>query len=189
MSMLEIIAVILGLANILLIVRRSLWNYPFGIAMVTLYFFIFLDAKLYSDALLQVFFLALNLYGWRHWRRAQQSEGVPVRWLGLPALLGWAGAGLAASLLWGLLMQRGTDAAAPYWDASIAIYSVLAQLLMARRYVDNWLGWILVDALAVPLYWSKGLELTAGLYALFLLISCAGLLEWMRARRRKAAPA
>lgn len=189
-SPIEIIAVILGLANIVLIVRRSLWNYPFGIAMVSLYFFIFIEARLYSDALLQIFFLILNIYGWLTWSGARiDGAGVPVRWLGMRGLLIWAGTGLAASLLWGLFMHRQTDASFPYWDASVAMLSVLAQLLMARRYIDNWTFWIIVDCLAIPLYWSKGLHLTAGLYVLFLALSIAGLVEWMRTQRGTAAAA
>lgn len=184
MSPLETIAVVLGLANIVLIVRRSLWNYPFGIAMVSLYFLIFVEARLYSDALLQIFFLVLNIYGWLNWRNAQsEGSGVAVRWLGIRGFLIWAGAGIAASVGWGMLMHKQTDAAAPYWDASVAMLSILAQLLMARRYVDNWIWWIIVDCLAIPLYWSKGLHQTAGLYVVFLLLSLTGLFEWMRARR------
>ena len=190
MSPLEIIAVILGLANIILIVRRSLWNYPFGIAMVSLYFFIFVDAKLYSDALLQIFFLILNIYGWLNWNGARSDEGdVPVRWQGRRLFAIWAGIGLAASLGWGLLMHRYTDASHPYWDASVAMLSVLAQLLLARRFIDNWVWWIIVDCLAIPLYWVKGLHLTAGLYVIFLILSATGLREWTRARRRIAATA
>jgi nicotinamide mononucleotide transporter len=186
-SPLEIIAVSLGLANLMLLVRRSLWNYPFGIAMVSLYFFIFFEAKLYSDALLQIFFLALNIYGWLNWNGARGESGVPVRWLGRRGFLIWAGTGIAASLLWGLLMHSRTDAAAPFWDGSVAMLSILAQLLLARRYIDNWVWWIIVDCLAVPLYWSKGLHLTAGLYLVFLGLSIAGLVQWVRARGALAA--
>lgn len=189
MTITETIAVILGLANIILLVRRSLWNYPFGIAMVSLYGLIFFEQKLYSDALLQLFFLALNIYGWLNWSRTRTDAGVPVRWLGPRAFLLWAGVGIAASLGWGLVMHWQTDAAAPYWDASVAMLSVLAQLLLARRYIDNWIWWIIVDCLAIPLYWTRGLHLTAGLYVVFLALSAAGLVEWMRARRSLAVVA
>ncbi len=185
-TLIETIAVILGLANIILVVRRSLWNYPFGIAMVSLYAVIFFEARLYSDALLQIFFLALNLYGWLNWTRAKDDAGVPVRWLGPRGFLIWGGTGLAASLLWGLLMHRQTDAASPFWDAGVAMLSILAQLLLARRYIDNWVWWIIVDCLAIPLYWTKGLHQTAGLYVIFLVISIAGLVQWMRAREAAA---
>ncbi|WP_336957899.1 nicotinamide riboside transporter PnuC [Sphingobium aquiterrae] len=189
MSPLEAIAVLLGLANIVLLVRRSIWNYPFGIATVSLYGLIFFRERLYSDALLQGLFLALNIYGWANWVRASDTaddaEGrVPVQRMpgagvGLCAL-GAAGATLA----WGTIMHRYTDAAMPYWDASVAMMSVLAQYLLARRYIDNWAWWIAVDLVAVPLYWAKGLHLTAGLYVVYLLLSTTGLFSWISAQRR-----
>jgi nicotinamide mononucleotide transporter len=184
MSPIEIVAVVLGLANIVLLVRRSIWNYPFGIATVILQAWLFLDGKLYSDALLQLFFAVLNVYGWMHWARAQGDDGVPVRWMGARPLAASALAAAAATLAWGTMMHRHTDAAFPYWDASVAMMSVLAQTLLARRWIDNWTWWIIVDLVAVPLYWTKGLFLIAGLYVVYLLISVLGLLSWHRMARR-----
>ncbi len=77
-SPLEMLAVVLGLANVVLVVRRSIWNYPFGIAMVTLYAFIFFEVKLYSDALLQLFFLVVQFYGWANWARSRADAGEVV---------------------------------------------------------------------------------------------------------------
>lgn len=80
------------------------------------------------------------------------------------------------------MMARYTDAAAPHWDATVAMLSVLSQFLLAKRFIENWIGWVVVDVLAVGLYWSRGLHLTAGLYGVFLILSIVGLREWMRAR-------
>jgi nicotinamide mononucleotide transporter len=189
MSPLEAIAVLLGLANILLLVRRSIWNYPFGIATVSLYGVIFFRERLYSDALLQLMFLALNIFGWINWARAQGDEGVPVRRMGMQGTLACILVVACATLAWGMLMHRYTDAAMPWWDASVAMMSVLAQFLLARRFIDNWLWWIAVDLVAVPLYWTKGLHLTAGLYIVYLALSAAGLASWLSARRRMAPAA
>lgn len=181
MSPVEILAVALGIANIVLLVRRSIWNYPFGIATVLLQGWLFVEGKLYSDALLQLFFVVLNVYGWLNWSRARTNDaGVPVRWMGaLPFMASAIIAGMA-TLAWGTLMHRHTDAAYPYWDGSVAMMSVLAQALLARRFVDNWIWWIIVDLAAVPLYWAKGLHLIAALYVLNLALSVAGLIEWRR---------
>src|SRR6187549_2897858 len=101
MGGIEIAAALLGVINILLVVRRSVWNYPFGIAMVALYFFVFWDAKLYSDALLQIFFLLIQIYGWWAWLRATQVDhGVAVDWLGGKARARWIVATAAAILIW-----------------------------------------------------------------------------------------
>ena len=182
MSPIEIVAVLLGIANILLIIRRSVWNYPFGIAMVTLYFFIYRDAKLYSDAGLQIFFVAVNLYGWWSWSRNQAETGeVGIQRLGTEGLLAWIAGSVIATAVWGLVMSHYTDASFPFWDAGVAMLSVAAQILMTRRYLENWWWWIVVNAISIPLYLVKNLHLTAGLYVLFLLLAAAGLVQWRKA--------
>ncbi len=171
--------------NVVLVVRRSIWNYPFGLAMVSLYFFVFFEAKLYSDALLQIFFLVINLYGWWAWRRAPQVDnGIAVEQMSNSVRIQWLGATLALSLAWGLGMHRLTDAAAPFADALVAGFSVAAQLLQSLRRFEAWVLWIAVDIMAVGLYWSRGLEATAALYALFLALAIAGLVEWRRIQAR-----
>jgi nicotinamide mononucleotide transporter len=183
MSPIEIAAVLLGIANIILIIRRSVWNYPFGIAMVTLYFFIFRDAKLYSDAGLQIFFLVINLYGWFSWTRNKAAAGaIMVQRLGTGGLAAWIAGSAIATLGWGFIMHNHTDASYPFWDAAVAMLSVAGQILMTRRYLENWWWWIAVNAISIPLYVVKGLHLTAGLYALFLVLAIAGLVEWRKAR-------
>lgn len=188
MSPLEIAAFAFGLANVTLVVLRSIWNYPFGIVMVALYALIFAQAKLYSDALLQIFFLLVQLYGWWNWARAKAESGeVTVLMLSWRSRLQWAAGCAVATLVWGWLMHTYTDAAFPWWDASIAMMSVAAQILMSRRYIENWWLWIAVDAAAVPLYAVKDLWLTSGLYVVFGALSVWGLIEWLRAGRREAA--
>ena len=188
MENLENLAATLGLINIVLVVRRSLWNYPFGIAMVSLYFFIFAEEKLYSDALLQIFFLVVQLYGWWNWTRGRDtSGGLIVKRLSRQALLCWIVVIAAATALWGWLMHSFTDAAFPWWDASVAMISIGAQILLSRRYIENWPFWVLVDAVAIGLYHSKGLEKTAILYAVFLIVAAWGWREWMLVGRAQRA--
>jgi nicotinamide mononucleotide transporter len=186
MNWLEWIAAGLGVVNVALVVRRSIWNYPFGLAMVALYFFVFFEARLYSDALLQIFFFAVQLYGWWNWVRASGAGEVPVAVLTPRARLFWIAGTAAASLVWGLGMARYTDAAAPLIDAAVAGTSIAAQILMARRRIENWVLWILVDAVAIGLYASRDLYATSALYALFLLLSILGLISWRRALRAQA---
>jgi nicotinamide mononucleotide transporter len=181
MGGIEIAAALLGVINVLLVVRRSVWNYPFGIAMVSLYFFVFWDAKLYSDALLQVFFLLIQFYGWWAWLHAVQVDhGVAVGWLGRKARLRWAIGTVVAILVWGSGMARFTDAAAPMTDATIAGLSVSAQILQSFRKVESWVLWVTVDVLAIGLFAWRGLGVTSALYALFLVLAVLGLMEWRR---------
>lgn len=192
MNPLEMLATLLGLINIVLIVRRSVWNYPFGLAMVAIYAWLFVqpEVRLYSDAGLQVFFFIVQLYGWWNWSRSEADNG-EVEVLLMPA---WGRGVLvaaiaAATLCWGALMHRYTSAALPWWDAFIAMTSVAAQVLMARRFLENWILWIAVDVVAIGVYATKGLMLTAGLYTVFLTVSAIGLASWRKALRSRAEAA
>lgn len=182
-SPLEIVAVILGMVNIILIIRRSIWNYPFGIAMVACYAWIFYGAKLYSDALLQIFFFVVQIYGWWMWARAASDADdhkIPVLLMSKVNQMAVLGGCILLTLGWGTMMARLTDAHYPYWDGGIAMISVVAQFLLARRYVENWVLWIIVDVLAIELYWTKALHLTSILYCVFLLLAGVGLVQWWK---------
>ena len=182
MSPLEIIAVALGVTNILLVAKRNIWNFPVALIMVALYARIFWDAKLYSDAGLQGFFFAVNLYGWWSWRANKAVAGeVVVETLPPVGLWLWVAASLAAVIGWGAIMARLTDASYPYWDASVAMLSVAAQLLMTWRKIENWYWWIVVNILSIGLYAVKGLYLTTGLYVVFLVLAVWGLINWRKA--------
>jgi len=175
----EIAAALLGVINVLLVVRRSVWNYPFGIVMVSLYFFVFWNAKLYSDSLLQIFFLLIQLYGWWAWLRSPQlDQGVAVEWMTAAQRVRWLAVTAIFIAVSGSGMARYTDAAAPFADSTIAGLSVAAQILQSLRRVESWVLWIAVDAFAVGLFIWRGLDVTAGLYALFFILACIGLREW-----------
>jgi len=181
----EIAAVLLGVANITLLIRRSIWNYPFGIVMVSLYAWIFYDVKLYSDMLLQPFFFVVQIYGWYYWLKGRGGDGlIIVERLTRNQAVGYAAAAGGGVAIWGTLMARYTDASFPYWDASILALSIIAQILLARRRLENWLVWVLVDVLAIGLYWTKGLYPTAALYSIFLVLATLGYFNWRRVWRR-----
>lgn len=184
MNPLEIIAVMLGIANVGLLVRRSIWNYPFGMAMVALYFVIFREARLYGEAALQIFFFVVQGWGWWLWARAGGlSRMVEVEWMS------WRARGIALALVAassigiGWAMARFTDAAMPYADATIAGASVVAQVLLAMRRVENWALWVAIDVLSIGVYLARGLNLTAGLYVVFLVLAIAGYKQWAKAAR------
>ena len=184
MGAIEVAAALLGVINVLLVVRRSVWNYPFGIVMVSLYFFVFWDAKLYSDALLQIFFLAIQVYGWWAWLRSPQVDhGVAVEWMSVPQRIRWLAVTAVFIAIWGSGMARYTDAAAPFADSTIAGLSVAAQILQSLRRVESWVLWITVDAFAVGLFIWRGLQVTSALYALFFVLAVVGLREWARKAR------
>ena len=185
MSKLELLAALLVLINVALVARRSVWNYAFAIAGVALYAWIFYEAKLYSDMLLQGFFLIINLYGWRHWSRSLATAGtVTVSRLGAAERALWLAGIALATVAWGAAMHRLTDAALPFVDAGIAMASIAAQILLSRQKLENWLLWIAVDLVAIGVYATRDLWPTAALYVLLLGVSIWGLRDWRRAERQ-----
>jgi nicotinamide mononucleotide transporter len=177
----EIIASALGVANIVLLVRRSIWNYPFGIVMVTLYGIVFFQARLFSDALLQVFFFVVQIYGWWVWYHARDSEGlVKVETMTNRARIAWAAVIVLATVAEGWYLANYTTDSAPWMDANTTAMSVVAQYLLSIRRIENWILWIVTDVVQIGLYYWKGLYPTTGLYILFLVLSSVGLYKWQR---------
>jgi len=186
--LIEGVAAVLVLVNVWLVARRNIWNYAFGMAGVAIYGWVFFHAKLYSDMLLQGFFLVLNVYGLVQWRRSQAEAGeVVVERLSDTARLQWVAGISVAVASWGWLMHRLTDASLPWWDASVAMTSVAAQLLMAHRKLENWWLWIVANVLSIGLYAAKSLWITMGLYVFLLGLAIWGLARWQAARQGSAA--
>lgn len=188
MTHLEYVAAVLGVINIALLIFRSVWNFPFGMAMVALYIFIFWEKRLYAESGLQVFFFLAQAWGWWLWLRVGGDDNrVPVRWLDWPSRGVWALATLALSLNLGWALHRFTDAAMPYADSAIAGASVAAQILLAFRRIENWIIWIAIDVAAIALYINRELYPTAGLYGGMLVMSLIGLREWIQVAQREHA--
>jgi nicotinamide mononucleotide transporter len=184
-STLEATAFVLGIVTVVLVVRRSVWNFAFGIVSTALYAFVFVEARLYSDTLLQGFFIVVNAYGWTMWRRSEAAAGeVMVETMPARDRITWSLAWLVASVGWGAAMANLTDASLPWIDAGIAAASIAAQLMMAKRLIENWIVWIAVDIASVGLYAAKGLWLTVILYVIYLALSVWGLNDWRAAWRR-----
>jgi nicotinamide mononucleotide transporter len=123
----------------------------------------------------------VNVYGWWSWHRNRADQGaIVVERLGRKSLGYWILGSALAITTWGTFMATNTVASYPFWDAAIAMLSVAGQILMTRRYLENWHWWIAVNAISIPLYLVKDLCLTAGLYGLFLVFAIAGLVEWRK---------
>lgn len=188
--LLEWIAAGLGVINIALLIFRSQWNFLFAILSVGIYVFIFFEKRLYAESGLQVFFILANIWGWVMWHRvaeADHSSTVPVRWLDWPSRMTWLVAAAAISLNLGWIMHRFTNAAAPFVDGPIAVFSMAAQILLGYRRIENWVLWITIDVVAVLLYINRELYPTAGLYGGMLVMSLFGLKEWVEAERGERA--
>lgn len=169
------------LVGIWLTTRRNLWCWPITLAADVLYLAVFYQARLLSDALLQIFFVVFTLYGWWHWWRGVQQEG-EVRVAPLPVLNGIFAVvgGIAGTFVLGAL-ARHFHAALPYLDASLASFSLVASWWQARKHIANWWLWIPVNVLYIGEYIYKDLWPTALLYAVLVALAVMGLRDWQRA--------
>lgn len=187
MSWEEVVGSILGLINIVLLVRRSVWNFPVAMAMVSLVGVVLFRSRLYSEAGLQLFFFVVNAYGWWLWSRAKgEDEGVPVEWMDARARAIWAMATALCSVSLGWIMHRFTNAALPFTDSAITGASIAAQFLLSFRKIENWVLWVVIDIASVCVYIYRDLYLFAALYVAFGVLSVMGLREWIASREEAA---
>ena len=184
-SFLEAVAFASGVLCVWMGVKGSIWTFPLGLVNSATYFIVFMEARLYGDMALQVVYFAMNGMGWYMWLFGGEQKGaLAIRHVGrreLAAVL--ISVPVIGIALWRTLIFMG--GAASLGDAVTTSISLGGQWLMNRKFVENWHLWILADVLYVPLYISRGLHLTAVLYAAFLVMAVVGLLEW-RAQARVA---
>jgi len=179
MSPIEVVAVIAGFLCVYFTIKENIWCWPSGLLQVTLYIFVFYQAKLYSDVILHVIYVAMNIYGWYYWLHGGKLRKEARITKLLPAWLVFCLIGsVAATMLLGWFMASRTDAALPYADAFTTVFSLTAQWLLSRKKLENWYFWIAVDVVAIGVYFAKDLYLTGVLYIAFLVMATAGLLRW-----------
>ena len=178
---LEVTGVVTGILCVYLAAKNIIWNWPFAIVSVSVYIIIFFKAKLYADMGLQFYFLAMNIYGWYFWsRKPRSAEKVPViKITTKETLFSIIGIILFTAVL-GFLLKHGTDASFPFIDSFCTACSLVAQVLLARKVLENWLIWIFVDVIYVIVYTAKNLHLTAGMYVLYFVIAALGYRDWRR---------
>ena len=183
MNALEIAANAFVAAAIFLAGRNSIHTWWTGIVGCSLFAWVFYESQLYADVTLQAFFILTSLAGWWKWMRGNDGSELPVRVSRPSTLAVWTIVAATAAVGYGFLLRRFTDAYAPFLDSLVLTFSVLGQLLMMERRVENWWAWLLVNTIAVPLYASRGLRVTAALYALFWLNAIVSLRKWRRLAR------
>ncbi len=189
----EVAGVVFGLVYVWLAIRENPWCWPFGIANAALFIVVFAHARIYSNAALQAVYVVVSVYGWYEWLHGGSDHGrlavsrAPSRWLA-----GLAAAATVASVALGLFLSLRTDAALPFPDAATTAFSLAAQWMATRKWLENWLVWIAVDVVYVALNVSQQLYFAAGLYATFLVLAVFGFREWrtsMHAREAAGAEA
>ena len=177
----EWIATVSGFICVYLVIKRNIWCFAFGFVQVSIYAWIFYDVKLYSDMALHVFYIGFQIYGWMLWKNAQDSTGhVIVNQGTAKEYVLWVIAIAISTMVLGTIMTQYTDASFPYPDAFTTCASLGAQWLLSHKKLLNWMLWIVVDIVAIAIYWQKGLFPTSALYACFLVMAIIGQWQWYK---------
>ena len=185
----EWLAVAFTRGYVVLAIFQSVLCWFAGLFGAGLTLVVFLHAKLYGATALQVVYMALMVYGWHQWRRGGEGGGeLAVAWAPGRWRLGLFSAGAAFALGLGLFLKHGTDAALPLWDAGTTSFSLVAQFMTTRKWLESWLLWIAVDLVYTGMLVSQGLSVMAGLYVAYLILAVAGFVKWRRSMGAVPSP-
>lgn len=185
---LEWIGAVTGIYCVYLAAKQNIWNWPVAIVSVIAYTIVFYKSMLYGDAGLQIYFLGTSVYGWYFWIKKKENNEKPVTSLSAREYILVIIAILALWLLLALFLKKFTHTNVPYIDGLCTAVSLIAQILMTRKVLQNWALWIFVDICYVPLYIYKNLYVTAVLYIIYLVLAWMGHVDWQREYRRDLRP-
>lgn len=189
MSALEVMAVLLAIIYIMLAVKENIWCWVAGFFSTLIYLYLFFNSQLYSESMLQIFYLAMSVYGWVSWQRidhanvqdGQQNQAIKiVRQLPLSMHIKIILIGTLSVLILGSLMQYFFQAALAYIDASTTVFAIITTYLATQKILENWLYWIAIDALSIYMYIVKGFYLTSLLFGLYIILSITGYYAWKK---------
>jgi len=181
MLFLEALAAITGLWSVYLVTKQNIWCWPIGLVSVAIAAVVFYDSFLYSDMILHVYYFGMNIYGWIYWsKKSMDDDPLPVTYMSWIQNTSWVVVTVAGTLLWGFTMSKNTQASFPYGDAFTTVASLVAQWFMAKKRLENWVYWFIIDVVAIIIYALKGLYLFSGQYFIFLILCVVGYRSWKK---------
>ncbi|NOR20821.1 MAG: nicotinamide riboside transporter PnuC [Xanthomonadales bacterium] len=181
----ELIAVVLAITYLLLAIRENVWCWLFAFTSTAIYTLLFWDVSLFMDSALNVYYMAMAVFGWYQWTRGGTNGDRHSNVLSVQTMSGKQHALVISlttflSLVSGFLLSEHSTAAWPYIDSFTTWASVIATYLVARKYLQNWLYWIVIDAVSVPLYIERGLYMTALLFVAYIVMAYVGYISWRK---------
>jgi nicotinamide mononucleotide transporter len=180
----EVLAVVFSLVCVLLTIKENIWQWLVGIFGVIFYIVVFYQARLYANMWLQVVFIALQIYGWYEWLHGGRDKGeLKISRSSMPLNSLLVVAAIAGTALMAFGFAKFTDNAMPLADSAVTVLSLIAQWMLAKKYLENWLVWVVVNLIMIALGISQNLLLTAGLYAVFFLLAILGFWQWRKSYR------
>ena len=187
LSIVETIAVVAAILYLVLAIRRNIWCWLFAGISTAIYVVLFVGARLYMESMLNVFYFVMAIYGWYFWYTGSGMAAPPIiHWpvrrhvIAIVAIV-------VLSVLFGYLLESHTDAVFPYIDSLTTFAAIWATFLVARKVLENWWYWLVIDSISIVIYWTRELPLTALLFAVYVVMIPFGLVAWTRAMRKQPA--
>jgi len=182
----ESTAVVFAILYLMLAIRENIWCWLCAGISTAIYVYLYFSAKLYMESVLNVFYFAMAIYGWLVWRSGNAGDGTIAVTTWAVKVHAAAGAVIAVMVIAsGFLLDRYTDAAFPYIDSATTFAAIWATFLVARKVLENWWYWLVIDVVSIFIYWTRGLELTSALFVLYVLMIPFGLASWTRSLREQ----
>lgn len=181
MNWTEILGAVTGAASVLLAVRENAWNWPVGIANNIFFLVLFWSAKLYADAILQIVYIVISIFGWWNWVRGGSGHTeLPISRTPVRTAIALAVGTVFGTAVLAICLRRFTDSAAPFGDGVTTALSLTAQYMLSRKLLENWWVWMTADVIYIGLYCFKSLYLTGVVYLLFFGMCIAGYTGWKK---------
>jgi nicotinamide mononucleotide transporter len=187
MSAIEIIAVVLAVAYLVLVIRENIWCWVCAAVSSGIYVWLFIGAKLYMESLLYLFYVVMAAYGWFVWTRGgNKDDRLPIIRYSAKIHLLAVGAVVLLATVTGWTLSNYSDAAYPYIDSATTFSAIWATYLVARKVFENWWYWLLIDVVSIFVYWARDLEFTAVLFVLYVFLIPVGMRQWRQSMRSQA---
>jgi len=179
---LEIIAVLSALGYVILASKQHVMCWPVSLVSCFIYGFLYFEAKLYMESILQLFYVAVSIYGWMKWKPTITPKEVTVGKLSsnIISSLGL----IILSLILGQFISRYTNASLPFADSMVFIFSIFATYITAEKKIESWIYWIILDAACVFIYLNRGLNITATLFMLYTILAFYGYHQWKKESKK-----
>lgn len=179
----EVLGVAFSVIYLLFSIRQNILLWPTGMISAVLYMVVFFQAKFYADMGLNAYYFLISIYGWIVWHKGKEKGGKVTAIIRIPGKTAWIVTGLTALafLVIGVILDRFTDSPIPYWDALTTALSFTATWMLARKMLEHWILWIVVDLISMALYLYRGLYPTMILFAIYTAMALIGYKEWRKA--------
>ena len=176
----EIPAVLGAIIYIVLAARKNRWCFFYGLISSAIFIYLTLQLKLYFDSFINAYYVIMSVYGWIDWSKADKDHEVPVVKIGWKKLMIYSLVFLALAALIGWWAEHYTDDALPYWDSLTTVFALLATFWVVKRYIENWIIWLVIDTISCVIYLYKGLPLTSLLFLTYAIMSIYGYINWQK---------